>query len=327
VTVVGAGISGVACARALAAAGRPVRVLDRGRRPGGRMGSRTLHDRVVDLGASYFTVGPDGDFAGVVADWVSRGLARPWTDTFAVAGPDGVEGQKSGPVRYAAPRGLRSLVADLAEGLDVTQEHAVERVERGPRVDGEEAGAAVLAMPDPQARRLLPDDLAAELLGETAWQPTLSVALGWDRREWPADLHGAFVHDDDVVEWLADDGDRRGDGAPVLVAHTTPGFAAGHLERPDDAAPQVAAAVRRVLGGLPEQAWSAVHRWTYAKPVEPRDAPFGLVDGVGACGDGWSAPSKVESAWTSGTALGRHLAGTDAGTDSGTDAGTAAARA
>ncbi|SDC47012.1 hypothetical protein SAMN05660690_1562 [Geodermatophilus telluris] len=305
--VVGAGIAGVACARALTAAGVPVRVLDRGRRPGGRMASRTLSGRVTDLGASYLTAADDSPFTAVVADWVSRGLARPWTDTFAVAGPDGVERTTSGPVRYAAPGGLRSLVADLAEGLDVVQERAVSRVEAGPRVDGEDVPAVVLALPDPQARRLLPDDLADRLLGEREWQPSLAVALGWDERRWPADLHGAFVHDDPVLEWVADDGDRRGDGAPVLVAHTTGDTAAAHLADPDAAAPAVAAAVRRVLGIDAAPAWTHVHRWTFARPADPREEPFGRVDGIGACGDGWRAPSKVESAWTSGHLLGTAL--------------------
>ncbi|WP_448642426.1 NAD(P)/FAD-dependent oxidoreductase [Geodermatophilus sp. URMC 63] len=307
-TVVGAGIAGVACARTLAAAGVAVRVLDRGRRPGGRMASRTLSGRVTDTGASYLTAADGSPFAGVVADWVARGLARPWTDTFAVAGPDGVERTTSGPVRYAAPGGLRSLVADLATGLDLTQEHAVERVEPGPRVDGEEVPAAVLALPDPQARRLLPGDLAGRLLGEREWQPSLAVVLGWDERRWPADLHGAFVHDDPVVEWIADDGDRRGDGAPVLVAHTTGATAAAHLQDPDTAAPVVAAAVRRVLGVDVPPAWTHVHRWTYARPAEPREEPFALAGGIGVCGDGWRAPSKVESAWTSGHLLGTALA-------------------
>jgi predicted NAD/FAD-dependent oxidoreductase len=156
VTVVGAGIAGIACARALAAAGVPVRVLDRGRRPGGRMASRTLSQRTVDLGASYLTAHEGSPFAAVVDDWVARGLARPWTDTFAAAGP-------------------------------------------------------------------------------------------------------------------------------------------------------VAAAVGRALGIDVPPAWTAVHRWTYARPTEPRSEPFGLADGIGVCGDGWSAPSRVESAWTSGTALGRAL--------------------
>ncbi|MGY1670710.1 NAD(P)/FAD-dependent oxidoreductase [Geodermatophilus sp. SYSU D00710] len=309
--VVGAGIAGVACARALGEAGVPVRVLDRGRRPGGRMASRTLSGRVADTGASYLTAAEGSPFAAVVAGWVERGLARPWTDTFAVAGPDGIRDSRSGPVRYAAPGGLRSLVADLAAGLDVAQEHTVHRVEPGPRVDGAEAPAVVLALPDPQARRLLPEDLAGRLLrGEDAhaWQPALAVVLGFDRRRWPADLHGAFVHDDPVVEWIADDGDRRGDGAPVLVAHTTPGTAAAHLDDPDRSVPEVTTAVRRALGVDAAPAWSHVHRWTFARPAAPRGEPFGLVDGVGACGDGWRAPSKVESAWTSGHLLGSALA-------------------
>ncbi|MGY1733049.1 NAD(P)/FAD-dependent oxidoreductase [Geodermatophilus sp. SYSU D01045] len=310
--VVGAGIAGVACARALADAGVPVRVRDRGRRPGGRMASRTLAGRVTDLGASYLTASAGAPFTAVVEDWVARGLARPWTDTFAVAGPDGIRDSSSGPVRYAAPGGLRSLVADLAAGLDVVQESAVERVEPGARVDGADVPAAVLALPDPQARRLLPPDLAARLLGDEdarPWQPTLAVALGWDQRSWPADLHGAFVHDDPVVEWIADDGDRRGDGAPVLVAHTTPGTAAAHLDDPGRAAPEVTAAVCRALGIDAPPAWTHVHRWTFAKPAAPREEPFGLAEGVGVCGDGWRAPSKVESAWSSGHLLGAALGG------------------
>ena len=65
--VVGAGISGLACARALRSAGLPVRVLDRGRKPGGRMASRRLQGRPVDIGASYFTAGDDDAFAALVA--------------------------------------------------------------------------------------------------------------------------------------------------------------------------------------------------------------------------------------------------------------------
>jgi renalase len=174
-------------------------------------------------------------------------------------------------------------------------------------VDGEDVPAVVLAMPDPQARRLLDADTAGRLLDDRPWEPSLAVVLGWSGRRWPADLHGAFVHDDPAVTWVADDGDRRGDGAPVLVAHTTAELAAAHLEDPDAAAGPVAAAVGRALGIDVPPAWTAVHRWTYARPTEPRSEPFGLADGIGVCGDGWSAPSRVESAWTSGTALGRAL--------------------
>jgi renalase len=312
-TVVGAGISGIACARALADAGRAVRVLDRGRRPGGRMAGRTLHGRQVDLGASYFTV-PDGSpFAPVVADWVRRGLAREWTDTFAVAGPDGLTGTTAGPVRYGAPGGLRSLVVDLATGLHVVQERTVEAVrvdgDGRPTVDGEVVGAVVLALPDPQAQPLLgPRAAGVPALDPAGWRPALAVALGFARRAWPADLHGAFVHDSPVLDWLADDGDRRGDGAPVLVAHTTAAFAGEHLADPERAVPAVVAAVRRLLGTDTGPEWTHVHRWTHARPGSPREQEFALTGRVGVCGDGWAAPPRVESAWRSGSALGRALA-------------------
>lgn len=310
VIVVGAGIAGLACARAVAGAGTPVRVLDRGRRPGGRMASRMLHGRPVDTGASYFTAASGSAFAALVSSWVERGLARPWTDTFAVAGPGGLEQTKSGPVRYAAPGGLRSLAQDLAEGLDVEARRDVTRVQPGAVVDGGPTPAAVLAMPDPQAHRLLdPLGAAARLIGGAIWQPALAVVLGWSRRHWPADLHGTFVHGSTVIDWVADDGDRRGDGAPVLVAHTTAELAAAHLTEPEAAVPTVAAAVRGVLGIPVEAEWTSVMRWSHARPGTPREEAFGLVDGIGLCGDGWSAPAKVAGAWASGNALGTELAG------------------
>src|SRR5687768_373126 len=99
VAVVGAGIAGASCARALHDAGVDVTLLDRGRVPGGRLASRRFDGRPVDLGASYLTRRDPG-FTAVVEDWCARGLARPWTDAFHVATPSGRGERKSGPLRY-----------------------------------------------------------------------------------------------------------------------------------------------------------------------------------------------------------------------------------
>ena len=304
----GAGIAGTACARVLVAAGHDVRVLDRGRVPGGRMASARLHGRVVDTGASYFTVSDEG-FRAVVQDWEDRGLARPWTDTFWTATPAGVGEAKTGPVRWAAARGLRSLVTDLAADLAVEQGHEVRSVGPGPLVDGEAYDAVVLAMPDPQALAVLHDASAAALLADRAWEPSLSLAAGWPARTW--DVDGLFVSGSPVLSWVADDGTRRGDAAPVLVAHSTPGFAGPHLADPAAAVPAMVAELRAVLG-LPEPDWAEVRRWTYAKPVGTREQTHGLAGAIGLCGDGWGA-SKVEAAWLSGDRLGRALTQRPAG--------------
>ncbi|EFQ83655.1 hypothetical protein HMPREF0063_11318 [Aeromicrobium marinum DSM 15272] len=309
VVVVGAGISGIACARELRTAGHAVVVRDTGRRPGGRMALRRHDGRVVDIGASYFTVsGPD--FAEVVDDWSARGLARPWTDTFAVRSPEGRR-TTTGPVRWAAPGGLRGLVADLATGLDVRQADPVRSVTpdgQRPRVDDHPHDAVVLAMPDPQARRLLRPGHPVHAALDDPYSPSMVLTARWTRRTW-ADVDGIFVNDHPDLVWVADDGLRRGDRAPVLVAHATADRASRHLTDPSEASGPLLAALREVVD-VPDEDPDLVHvqRWTFARPVHGRPATHHLGDDrIGACGDSWGPSSSVETAWRSGRDLGRAL--------------------
>ncbi|ELR17328.1 FAD dependent oxidoreductase [Acanthamoeba castellanii str. Neff] len=101
VAVVGAGVSGLACARALVSAGLEVRLFDKGQRaPGGRVHSRSVRldaqDQVVphrsspheekkavaevlsfDDGAQYFTARAP-EFRAFVEECVARGCVREW---------------------------------------------------------------------------------------------------------------------------------------------------------------------------------------------------------------------------------------------------------
>jgi renalase len=138
----------------------------------------------------------------------------------------------------------------------------------------------------------------------------------WPRRLWPAELHGAFVDggfgaDDSsrgVLAFVADDGDRRGDGAPVLVAHTTAAFARLHLEHPDGAIAPVLAALGAAFGIEEAPLSSHAHRWTFSAPASQHAEPFLLHDHLAVCGDAWGERSAVSTAWTSGHALGLALA-------------------
>ncbi|WP_242425075.1 NAD(P)/FAD-dependent oxidoreductase, partial [Frankia sp. EI5c] len=273
-----------------------------------------IDGRIVDSGASYFTVRGD-EFREVVDDWLVRGLVRPWTSSFPVIdSPSGaISPARSGPLRYAAPRGIRSLVADLAArgGVRVAQSSPVGLVRPGPEVDGEPVDAVVLAMPDPQALRHLDPALRAEraALAGREWTPVLALLAGWGTRGW-APIDGAFVHGDPAVAWIADDGRRRGDNAPVLVAHSTPEFAAGRLTEPAAAAADLTRAVRRLLRITADPDWTYVQPWTFARPTRPREQThhFGAAR-VGLAGDGWGEP-RVEAAWQSGTDLARVIVST-----------------
>lgn len=382
--VVGGGISGMAAAAACAAptSDRPVVVLDRGRRLGGRMAARTLRSgpwsgHVVDLGAAYFTVSHPA-FAAVVAEWRDRGLVREWTDRFAVADPSGITGSTTGPMRYAAPGGLRSLVEDLAAqaGAGVVVQHPTEAawlasagsawqvagIDTGSVAEAAEARlltapAVALCVPPPQAVELLatpPDaprdvdgrsarsvDAAGEELwwaaADYAYEPILALVAQWPHRCWD-DFAGCFVNGDEALSFIADDGDRRGDGAAVLVAHSTPGFAARHLLDPPAATTELTGALCRVLGLAPP-AVTEVKRWGLARPAttdpqhrdaglaaatddgdahgaaapggeashsRPRDGAYLLAPGgtIGIASDAFDPRPRVEAAWLSGHYLG-----------------------
>ncbi len=321
--VVGAGISGVACATAMAEAGVIPLVVDRGRAVGGRMASRTLRDtgtsfdgRVVDIGASYFTVSTPA-FRSVVDDWVARDLARAWTDSFHVAGSDGIEAVRTGPIRYAAKAGLRSLIVDAASRLpDVWSSIDVASItadENSLIVDGERRSAVALCMPNAQAHRLIDaslmsPELDAALTGIT-YEPVIAVTAVFDEQCWD-DFDGMFVNDDPVLTWIANDGSRRGDEAPVLVAHVNPVLAARHLGDPASVLPLVLATMRRILSLTAQPTWVDAHRWTFAKPMAAHREPFHLEGGrlLGLAGDAWADGPKVETAWLSGHLLGGELA-------------------
>ena len=324
VAVVGGGISGVTCARELIRGGAEVTLLDRGHRLGGRLGAQTLREtgtrwdgHIVDVGASYFTVASP-EFTTQVNDWIARGIAREWTDTFHIADPQGVIGPKIGPMRYSTPGGLRSVVEDIAAELngDVDVRHPIDVQQvtwlDGPLIDGERYDAVAICAPDPQSLRLIDETsnnlngVRTVLEGHTrAWEPTMALVAVAEERYWP-EFEGVFVNDDAILTWVADDGRRRGDDAAVLVAHSTAVLASRHLPEPIAAAPAMLAALRAVLGVQRDPDWFTVKRWTYAKPQSARPEPcFWDADArVGIAGDSWGGQPRVEAAYLSGLALG-----------------------
>ena len=281
------------------------------------MASPVIDGRRVDMGAAYFTV-TDAQFRPVVSRWQSDGLARVWTSEFDSSPPRRLA-DRQGPARWAATDGLRSLVRQQLDGIDVSLEHEAAELTQhqdGLHLDGERAAVVVLAVPDPQACRLLaPLSALSGLRGrlDVPFDPVISVMLGWAEREWSF-ADGCFVNDDPVLTFLADDGARRGDGAPVLVAHTTPELAREHLWDATGAIEPVVEKLRDRFAIESRPVWVRAHRWGVAKPARAHRQPFGWHDagngcGVGFVGDSWcpSGSPRVESAWLSGTALARQL--------------------
>lgn len=307
VLIVGAGITGIACARALREEGVDFTIINKGRRLGGRMASKAVREsgtpyegRIFDIGASYFTVS-DPSFHSVVAEMEAAGVVEEWTDTFHVADSAGIVGVKIGPMRYRAPMGIRSVVEFLGEGIDVIE---------GEVTDTNLANKKVaLCMPTPQAAKMFPQ---AHEINPSVWEPVIAVSMLFSEQFWQ-DFNGVFINDDVELTWIANDGARRGDGAPALVAHVHPVLSSHHLTDPSAVIPSAVSAVQRILGfsaPTAEPIWASAHRWTFAKPVEGTTSSHPLFHRgqVSLAGDSFADRPRVEAGWISGYSLGKALA-------------------
>src|SRR5919106_245228 len=113
--IVGAGLSGLAAARALQDAGVRVTILEKEEKVGGRMRTDRIGEGVFDHGAQFFTVRGER-FGEMVEGWLSASVAEEWTRGFADA--SGVKNEDGYP-RYKGVRGMTAIAEHLARGLDV----------------------------------------------------------------------------------------------------------------------------------------------------------------------------------------------------------------
>ena len=174
VAVIGAGISGLNCARTLTDHGCDVTVFEKSRGVGGRMSTRRIDPQWrFDHGAQYFTA-RDDRFARYVRSWEQDGVIRSWRGRIVVVENGVVKAEKSDDNRYIGVPGMNAIGKHLASELNVQlQSHvtALMRSGQGWRVwaADEELGefdAAVVAVPSPQAASLLAE--APELAEQAA---------------------------------------------------------------------------------------------------------------------------------------------------------------
>ncbi len=324
VVVVGAGVSGLACARVLADSGLPVVVLERSAGVGGRMASRRVDGTVADHGAQYVTASDPG-FAALLRRLAATGLAEPWAtrlhrfDRGRLSSGGAAE---SGRVRWAFPEGMPTLAKHLARGLTVHRQVRVTAVQPAQRswelvttpAGAWAARALVLALPAPQAVELATGVPGLEEPAGTAaravYDPCWAVIAGYPDAA-PPTWRGVFVGGE-PLSFLAHDSSKRHDPAgTVLVAHAGGAWTRAHYDdEPDEAVGALVAATARVAGRwAAEPAWTSHQRWAYAQVRQGVDAPWLLSEGhapVGLCGD-WCEGAKVEGAWRSGHGLGHAL--------------------
>ena len=312
IAVIGAGMAGAACARALEDAGRRVVVFDKGREVGGRLAQRRAGEAVFDHGAQYLSA-RDPAFSAAVAAWEEAGLVAAWPE---------VRSGRGDPVRVGVPA-MNAPVRHLLHGLPVHSLCRIAGLTRGRAgwtlVDeaGRRHGAfpqAAIAIPASQALALLrtaDEPALAPLegkLAEVRMAPCWSGLVAFAGRIQGA--HDSYRRDDGVLAWCARNTSKPGRGeVESWTLHATPSWSRDHLEQEPAAVipPLLDAFAELTEVPLPLPVHLAAHRWRYSMVEEPLGKAALVGSDLVLCGD-WCLGPRVEAAWLSGRAAAAAIA-------------------
>jgi renalase len=350
VAIVGAGLSGLACAAMLRKAGHQrIVVIDKSRGLGGRVATRRVENTAaqtisvkrnlvehisVDHGSPSLPQSVSESPYRLYLDFLrQQGLIQSWpTDKIyevKVTGQGWELGHSQSVEGFTAPTGMTTIAKVLAADLEIYRAQRVLRIQKDSEngwellTDASEpllrAKSLVLALPAPQALELCQPlgqegqvGSVVKALQQVVFDPCFTVIAGysaqdlsWSELRCPDDLF--------VQRVLCESHKRSTPHQTWLTVHSTPAFAAQHLEHTDVL--EVGQQLLEYLGQhyVPWMARPAivqVHRWRYAiaksgYPGQPLSA-FGR--SLWVCGD-WCTGPSLQDAFEAGIQVAQQIQG------------------
>lgn len=303
ICIVGAGVAGLACAERLRGVA-DIRLVDKGRRPGGRLTTVTIGTSSWDLGTPSFTP-RDLQFQNEVMRWQEAGWVARWD-----SGPrDALVGVPS----------MSTLVAEQSKRFDVQFDFRVQSLVRNDKewmIEGEGGrigpfDGVVVAVPAEQAAPLLSlHDLdaardAASVRSSSCWAVMAEFAH-------PLAVAMHFATDFGIFAMVANNRSKPARGqAECWVLHANAQWSHEHLEcSPSEVAEQLLANFAEATGtDLPAPSFVKAHRWRFSRPCGQSGRVIWNAElRLGACGD-WCTEPSVEGAWLSGIRLADRMHG------------------
>lgn len=322
IAIIGAGISGIACARTLKILGHDnLAIFDKARGAGGRMSTRRDGDLRFDHGAQFFTIRNE-EFAETMRPLREAGNVREWNATFLECGEFGRHPVACPESRWVGSPRMSSVTRALVKGVETKFETRVAPFERiGNRIalrddDGNDLGEfdfVVVTAPAPQTSDLIrktSPGLAALIDEKVSMLPCWALMLAFDQRQEPG-FDALQWSCDHPVKWLARNTSKPGRDAPdSWIAHASMQWSSEHLEDSfDEAAGQLWDTLRQDFQDEPS--FKKAHRWRYAmverslgiEAKQCEECPCIFVAGD------WCRHGRIEAAFRSGTAAAKLVAG------------------
>ena len=317
VAIIGAGIAGLRLGQILSGHA-DVQLFEKSRGLGGRMSTRRAEAFQFDHGAQYFTA-HGNTFQTFLRPFTETGTVERWSPRLAALGGAGESPEWSAP-RYVASPGMNGLCKAMAQGLRVSLQNRIARIERngsGPwRLTNQEGHACghfdwvFSTAPAEQSARLMPGEFSEkEMLDGARMLGCYSLMLGGlDTTDLPWD---AATVQDSPIAWIAINSSKPGrPAASSILCQSRNDWAEQHLEdAPADVQAKLTDAFRDATGLCAASAhYTSLHKWRFAKVENAAGKPF-LFDAenrLGAAGD-WCGTGRVEAAFDSATGLGEAI--------------------
>lgn len=308
VIVVGAGLSGLMAAQALAGDGHDVTVFDKGRGVGGRLATRRIGEATLDHGAQFFTVRNE-EFASHVNSWIADGVVQEWCRGFD---------SEDGHPRYVGTKGMSGIAKHLAQDLDVRTSALVfslERTTTGYNVITDDGIAhpcdkVLLTAPIPQSFSLMfgagiemPDELR-----KIDYDRTLGLLAVLDSDKHNVRTPGGMQFPDEVFSFIGDNSAKGISGAPALTFHANPEWSRAHFDLELDEIHSLLLSAARPWLGDAQILESQPKKWRFATPQSawPDACWLDPTSTLALAGDAFAGP-KMEGAALSGLAAARAL--------------------
>jgi renalase len=341
VVVIGAGVSGLICARDLQTRGFKVLVLDKSKGVGGRLATRRLHNTCVDHGIPYLIKGKDSDeeLNLIIDDLSKKNIIEPWKGEIYELKSDNYL-EISDPVkRYFAKEGITSVAKYLVKNEEMNQELTIKKEAKVVKIsknaddyylisleNSEEkirAKYVVFAIPAPQILILIensPDlNLSQQLIDQLAsvtYYPRFVVMAGYSGEYELPKWQGIRLNNEDLRFILLDSSKRNNhQKESVFVFHSTPEFANDYFdnENLDLPAKKLLNIGSQLLDSwLNKPNWYSLQRWRYATVKEGLNKGHLQENNLFFCGDwcydqGSSLGNAIASGFhTSGHVINHH---------------------
>lgn len=320
IAIIGAGMSGLTVASALAAVA-DVTVFEKARGVGGRMSTRYAAPFYFDHGAQFFTA-RTAAFKSFLAPFLQSGLVAEWKGKVITFAADGqVTNRIWFEPHYVGVPQMNIICKHLAKHLVLqlnTEVAMLSKQTPAGWVLTDKFGSAlglydmvISTAPPVQTAALLEPFLPQHAaLCNVRLRGCYTLMLGW-QKPWHESWIAAKVHYS-PVEWIAVNSTKPGRDNQMtsLVVHSSNAWAESHIDNNiDEAGLLLRQEFEKITGVDTATAdFFTTHRWRYALVDSNTPSPpyFDSITGLGSTGD-WCAQSRIEDVWLAAQALAKDI--------------------